>query len=126
MGDMSRAKSPRRSTGTRSTPAPRTSRPLLRPGPLLLLVVIAAAVAGVWLSRREAVRKTVTSPADTLDARAAFLMGGRLGSAGKHAASIRYFRRAADAGMGDQWEGRFNLAASLINAALEVETRLGR
>jgi hypothetical protein len=93
---------------------------------MLLLVAIVAAIAGTWLSRREAMRVTITSPADTLDARAAFLMGGRFGTAGRHAESIPYFRRAVAAGMGEQWEGRFNLAASLINAALEVETRLGK
>jgi hypothetical protein len=88
------------------------------------MVAIAAAV--VWVSRREAIRGTVVSPIDLLDAQTAFAQGGRFGTAGRHVASIPYFRRATAAGMGEQWEGRINLAAALINAALEVDSRLGK
>lgn len=95
-------------------------------GPLLLMVAIAAAVVWTWVSRREATRARVASPIDSLDAQTAFTQGGRLGTAGRHVESIPYFRRATVAGMGDQWEGRINLAAALINAALQVESRLGK
>jgi len=88
--------------------------------------MIAIAAAVVWVTRREAIRGTVVSPIDSLDAQTAFAQGGRLGTAGRHVASIPYFRRATTAGMGEQWEGRINLAAALINAALEVDSRLGK
>lgn len=91
--------------------------------------MVAMVAAGVWLwvsSRQEAIRPRPLSPAETMDAQTAFAFGGRLGTAGRHAESIPFFRRAAEAGMGEQWEGRFNLAAALINAALEVRSRLGK
>jgi hypothetical protein len=90
----------------------------------LLVIALAAAATWMWIARRpNAVPQA--DPADALDPQAAFVYGGRLGTAGRHTESIPYFRRAV-IGMGGMWEGRFNLAAALINAALEVQTRLGR
>jgi hypothetical protein len=90
--------------------------------------VVGIVALTVWtlVARQSPSLRSGGNPADSLDAQQAFLAGGRLGSAGRHAASVPYFRRAAAAGMGDMWEGRFNLAAALINSALEVETRFGR
>jgi len=125
MRNMSRAKPPRRPRGTRSTPSRPAPRPRSRwPWLTLLVIALAAGATWMWIARHP---KTVppADPADALDPQAAFVYGGRLGTAGRHTESIPYFRRAV-IGMGGMWEGRFNLAAALINAALEVQTRLGR
>lgn len=92
----------------------------------MLVVAIAAAAVWTWGSRRTHSHLSPTGAADTLAAQTAFLAGGRLGTAGRHAESVPYFRRAVAAGMGEMWEGHFNLAAALINSALEVEPRFGR
>jgi hypothetical protein len=89
-------------------------------------VAIAGGGLWVWTTRRAQPHSATVHPADSLDAQAAFLAAGRLGTAGRHAASVPYFRRAVESGMGEMWEGRFNLAAALINSALEVEPRFGR
>jgi hypothetical protein len=97
-----------------------------RIGPLLLVVGVVALTVWTLLARQSPSQRPTAHGADTLDAQQAFLAGGRLGSAGRHAASIPYFQRAVAVGMGDTWEGRFNLAAAQINAALEVAPRFGR
>jgi hypothetical protein len=89
------------------------------------MALIAAGAAWVWAAFRPKPAPPASHPADALDPRAAFLQGGQLGKAGRHAESIPYFRRAS-VGISGMWEGRFNLAAALINAALEVELRLGK
>jgi hypothetical protein len=92
----------------------------------MLVVGVASIAAWVWSARRPRTSEpAIVDPAAALDPRAAFLQGGRLGTAGRHVESIPYFRRAV-IDMGEMWEGRINLAAALINAGLEVETRLGR
>ena len=89
------------------------------------MAVIAAGATWVWLAFRPKASAPAPHPADALDPREAFVTGGKFGTAGRHIESIPYFRRAT-VGMGELWEGRFNLAAALANAALEVEPRLGR
>lgn len=87
------------------------------------LAVLAGVVALSWF----ALRGRPAPPRDPIadmPAGAAFQMGARLASEGRHVESSAYFRRAADAA--PSWESRFNLASSLRNAALEVRVRAGR
>lgn len=125
---MSRAKPSRRPAGPRPSRKPQATRPSpgLRLLPLLLIVAVAAGATWWWASRRSARAPVASGQADSLDAQAAFLAGGKLGTAGRHTASVPFFRRAIAAGMSESWEGHFNLAAALINSALEVAPRLGR
>jgi len=120
-------RSRRRLAGPNSTlprSSPRSSRNRLTI--VLMLVAIAVIVAWIEISRRSVPPRLTLHASDSLDAQSAFAQGGRLGTAGRHVESIPYFRRATTAGMGEQWEGRINLAAALINAALEVDSRLGK
>ena len=122
---MARTK-PRRSAGPRPQRTPSRPTQFRRLGTAVLLVAVAVVAAWIWSTRRPRTPEpAAVNPAAALDARAAFLEGGRLGTAGRHVESIPYFRRALT-DMGGMWEGRINLAAALINAGLEVETRLGR
>jgi hypothetical protein len=89
-------------------------------------VLVAAAGLAWWrLAPRPTAPPAAADPAAALDARTAFEIAGRLGSAGRNIESLPYFRRAAE-GAPKLWETQFNYVAALANAALEVRTRLGR
>ncbi len=66
-----------------------------------------------------------TDPIERLSASDAFAAGLRLGGAGRHLASLPYFRRAVRQAP-DSWTARENFASTLYNGAQEARSHLGK
>ena len=90
---------------------------------------LVAACAVAWLLARPLLQRRAApaepEPLASMDARAALRTAVSLGRAGRHLASLPYYRHAQRTTRDDFWELHFNFGSALYNATLQLEPRSG-
>jgi hypothetical protein len=91
--------------------------------------VLVAACAVAWLLGRPLLQRRAApaepEPLASMNARAALRAAVSLGRAGRHLASLPYYRHALRTTRDDFWELHFNFGSALYNATLQLEPRSG-
>ena len=116
---------PHRDARRASAGQPATARRARRRAPAIAAAaLLAVAAIALWVTRGGRA-PAPADPAATLDPVVAYNIGLRLGRSNRYAASLPYFRRAANAPGGTTWQIRHDYSSSLHNATLESRM-LGR